>query len=99
MGNYPLLLLGGEIAVGEVSDAKLTIEAPRSFAGVDRNNILVMGTVDSADVWGLAEFTRNMGLKNALNLDGGASCGLYYNGEYIRQPGRPLSNCLAVVIN
>jgi hypothetical protein len=99
LGNYPLLLLGGEIAVGQVSDAKLTIEAPRSFAGVDRDNILVMGTVDSADVWGLAELTRNLGLKNALNLDGGASCGLYYNGEYIRQPGRPLSNCLAVVIN
>jgi hypothetical protein len=99
MGNYPLLLLGGQTAVGEVSESKLTIEAPRSFVGVDRDNILVMGTVNSANVWGLAELTQNLGLKDALNLDGGASCGLYYSGEYISQPGRPLSNCLAVVIN
>ncbi|NLI12459.1 stalk domain-containing protein [Pelotomaculum propionicicum] len=99
IGNYPLLLLGGQTAVGEVSESKLTIAAPRSFAGVDRDNILVLGMVDGADVWGLAELTKNLGLKDALNLDGGASCGLYYSGQYITQPGRPLSNCLAVVIN
>jgi hypothetical protein len=41
---------------------------------------------------------KNLGLRDALNLDGGASTGLYYNGEYVTAPGRLLSNCLAVII-
>jgi hypothetical protein len=99
IGNYPLLLAGGRVAVGNVNDEKLTIEAPRSFAGVTGDNVFVMGTVDSANVWGLAEVTKNLGLSGALNLDGGASSGLYYNGGYVSEPGRLLSNCLAVIMN
>lgn len=98
IGNYPLLLAGGSVVVGHVEDQKLTIEAPRSFAGVTRDNIFVMGTVSSANVWGLAEVAQNLGLRDALNLDGGASSGLYYNGGYISEPGRLLSNCLAVIV-
>lgn len=97
LSNSPLLLSGGETALGDVSDPKLMIGAPRSFTGVTWDNVLVMGTVDSANIWELAEITRALGLKEALNLDGGASCGLYYNGQYVRQPGRLLSNCLAVI--
>lgn len=98
IGNYPLLISGARNVVGDVSDQKLTIEAPRSFAGVTGDNIFVMGTVDAANVWGLAEVAQNLGLRDALNLDGGASTGLYYNGEYVTAPGRLLSNCLAVII-
>jgi hypothetical protein len=98
IGNYPLLLDNGAVAVGQVDDQKLTIGAPRSFAGVTRDNIFVMGTVDSANIWELAEVAKNLGLSDALNLDGGASSGLYYNGEYISEPGRLLSNCLAVIV-
>lgn len=97
ISNYPLLLSNGAIALGDITEPKLTIGAPRSFVGVTWDNILVMGTVDSANVWELAEVTKNLGLKDALNLDGGASCGLYYDGAYIRQPGRLLSNCLVVI--
>ncbi|MCL6560827.1 MAG: phosphodiester glycosidase family protein [Firmicutes bacterium] len=97
LSNAPLLLAGGETALGEVSDPKLNIKAPRSFVGVTWDNVLVMGTVGSASVSELAELTKNLGLKDALNLDGGASSGLYYNGKYIRQPGRQLSNCLVVI--
>lgn len=88
-----------KVAVGNVNEEKLTIEAPRSFAGVTGDNVFVMGTVDSANVWGLAEVAKNLGLSDALNLDGGASSGLYYSGGYISEPGRLLSNCLAVIIN
>ena len=31
-----------------------------------------------------------------MNLDGGASSGLYYNGEYITRTGRQISNALIV---
>lgn len=98
IGNYPLLLDNGSVAVGQVDDVKLTIGAPRSFAGVTSDNVFVMGTVDSANVYELAEVTKNLGLSDALNLDGGASTGLYYNGEYIIGPGRLLSNCLVVIV-
>jgi len=97
LSNAPLLLAGGGLALGEVSDPKLNVEAPRSFVGVTWDNVLVMGTVGSANVRELAELTKNLGLKDALNLDGGASSGLYYNGKYIGQPGRQLSNCLVVI--
>lgn len=32
-----------------------------------------------------------------MNLDGGASSGLYYSGKYLTAPGRSLSNCLVVI--
>lgn len=31
-----------------------------------------------------------------MNLDGGASSGLYYNGKYLTAPGRKISNALIV---
>jgi exopolysaccharide biosynthesis protein len=36
------------------------------------------------------------GAYQAMNLDGGASSGLYYYGKYITQPGRDISNALLV---
>ena len=31
-----------------------------------------------------------------MNLDGGASSGLYYKGQYLKKPSRPVSNALVV---
>jgi hypothetical protein len=33
-----------------------------------------------------------------MSLDGGASSGLYYNGQYLTHPGRNLSNALVVKV-
>lgn len=99
LSNDPLLLANGETVPNSVNDPKMDIEAPRSFVGVTGNNTLVLGTVASANIRELAELAQNLGLKDALNLDGGASSGLFYNGDYVTQPGRQLSNCLAVLID
>jgi Flp pilus assembly protein TadD len=56
-----------------------------------------MGTVPGATIRQLAEVAKSLGLMSAMNLDGGASSGLYYNGSYLTAPGRNLSNCLAVI--
>jgi len=37
---------------------------------------------------------KQLNAYNAMNLDGGASSGLWFKGSYIRKPGRLLSNAL-----
>ncbi|MFZ5596145.1 MAG: stalk domain-containing protein [Bacillota bacterium] len=98
----PLLLKNGEIVVDPaaegMSDPKITSQkGARSFIGLKDGNTLVMGTTSPVTVRELAEITRALGLSEAMNLDGGASSGLYFNGGYITTPGRNLSNCLVVV--
>jgi exopolysaccharide biosynthesis protein len=39
---------------------------------------------------------HSLGAYNAMNLDGGASSGLYYGGRYLTAPGRDLSNALII---
>ncbi|MCX7771674.1 MAG: phosphodiester glycosidase family protein, partial [Clostridia bacterium] len=73
-----------------------TLRGARSFIGVTKDNMLVMGTVPNVTVKELAEIVKSMGLTNAMNLDGGASSGLYYKGRYLTTPGRKLSNALVV---
>ena len=76
-------------------DSKIvTKKAQRSFIGVKKDNTLIMGTVSSVTVKELGEITKQLGLHNAINLDGGASSGLYYNGKYVWEPGREISNAL-----
>ena len=81
-----------------MGDPKITTySGARSFIGVTGDNVLVMGATPAATIKELAEITRALGLSGAMNLDGGASSGLLFDGRYITQPGRSLSNCLVVV--
>lgn len=79
------------------SDPKVTSSsAARSFVGIDGYNRLVMGTVPSATLSELANISIALGLKEAMNMDGGSSSGLYANGTMMTYPGRKLSNALVV---
>ena len=71
----------------------LTQVAQRTFIGVTANNEVMIGTV-SASVAQLKDIVLKLGLKSAMCLDGGASSGLYYNGDYITSPGRNISNAI-----
>lgn len=71
----------------------LTNVAQRTFIGVTNDNMLMIGTV-SASVSQLKDIVGQLGLKSAMCLDGGASSGLYYNGEYLTIPGRNISNSI-----
>jgi hypothetical protein len=42
-----------------------------------------MATVRSADLSQEAEIASKLGLVEAMNLDGGTSSGLYYDGKYL----------------
>ncbi len=41
----------------------------------------------------------SLGCVDALNLDGGASTAMYYNGNTIRSPGRALTATLQVFVS
>ncbi|WP_410595169.1 phosphodiester glycosidase family protein, partial [Bacillus sp. SIMBA_074] len=75
-----------------MQDPKLTtLSAQRSFIGYTADNQLVMGTVPNVTLNQLAVICQSMGLQAAMNLDGGASSGLYAKGKLLTRPGRNLS--------
>jgi len=55
-----------------------------------------MEAVTSRAVGQGADLTKALGAYNAMNLDGGASCGLYANGKTLQSPGRLASNAVVV---
>ena len=96
----PKLMTDGQIDVdlSGFSDPKMTIlSAQRSFIGKKADGTIVMGTVGNVTIPELAELAKRLGLTDAMNLDGGASSGLYYDGKLLTRPGRLLSNSLVVV--
>ena len=40
---------------------------------------------------------KALGCRDAMNLDGGASSGLFFRGAYLTRPGRDISNGLLVM--
>ena len=73
--------------------------APRTAIGVTRDNhLLLVTTVRGASLGDLAGAMRDLGALYAVNLDGGASTGMWYKGRVVRRPSRPLTNILCVYL-
>ena len=47
----------------------------------------------------MRELMLQLGCQDAVNLDGGASTGMYYNGQTLATPGRQLTTTLQVFVN
>lgn len=101
VGAGPSLVKDGEIIVDPAAEgfteAKILSQSmARSAIGVNYQGdiILVHAT---ATVQTLAKIMQELGAVQAMNLDGGASSGIYLNGSYLVQPGRELSNALIFV--
>ena len=78
-------------------DPKILVNSgARSALGITRDHRLILLTVPAATIPQLAEIMLQAGAWQAMNLDGGASSGLYYDGKYVTTPGRLLSNALIV---
>jgi len=97
----PRLITNGSITVNPYAEnytiPKITEYAtPRSAIGITKDNKLLLVTVPSATIKELATVMQKLGAYNAMNVDGGASSGLYYKGQMITTPGRELSNALIV---
>jgi exopolysaccharide biosynthesis protein len=60
---------------------------------------LLLVSVPSATIQQMRELMKSLGCVDAFNLDGGASCGMYYNGSYLATPGRELTVTLQVFVS
>ncbi|NHN32989.1 phosphodiester glycosidase family protein [Paenibacillus agricola] len=101
IGVGPKLLSNGQVDIDFARDGfddpKITSAAnARSFVGVDGSGRLVLGTLSAATVEDMAYALVELGLSEAMNMDGGASSALYVEGAMKRPPGRLLSNALVV---
>jgi len=98
----PRLLVDGNIEVDPLAEGfteKKIVEyrAQRSALGLTEDNRMLMVTVSNVTIYELAEIMKQLGAYQAMNLDGGASSGLYANGRLITAPGRKLSTFLTVI--
>lgn len=76
-----------------------TISSPRTAIGVNGSGKLVIVSVPAATIQQMRELMLALGCVDAFNLDGGASCGMYYNGTYLSTPGRELSVTLQIFMD
>lgn len=102
LGCGPRLVTNGELTVNPAAEgfshAKiLRLACTRSAVGVTADGILLLATCNSATIWQLAEVMKSLGAYQAMNLDGGASTGLWFQGRYLTKPGREIGNALLVL--
>lgn len=101
IGCGPRLVADGKVAldmVGEkFTDPKvLRLSMARSAVGITSKRELIF-VVTSGTMAQLAVLMQKLGCAQAMNLDGGASSGLWLQGRALRAPGRDLSNALLVL--
>lgn len=101
MGAGPRLVKDGEIDYEPYSEGFHSAEvlrgvAMRSAVGITSTGWLMLVTT-KATMPQLAHIMRALGCSQAMNLDGGASSGLWARDHYLRQPGRQLSNALLIL--
>lgn len=112
VGGGPRLLRDGRICV-EWLEEKIPISVverrhPRTAVGLTEKG-MVWVVVDGRQpnysqgmtLWELAKFLRDMGCRDALNLDGGGSSTLILHGEVVNRPSegreRPIINALLLL--
>jgi exopolysaccharide biosynthesis protein len=101
LGAGPRLVRDGAVSLSPYSEGFNSAEvlysvARRSAVGYTSDGGLLFVCV-TASIPDLAHIMRELGCAQAMNLDGGASSGLWVHGKYVEQPGRLLSNALIVL--
>lgn len=77
-----------------------TLVSPRSAIGISGDGKLILVSVPGgAKIQQMRELMLALGCVDAINLDGGASCGMYYDGKYIATPGREITTTLQVFVS
>ncbi len=103
LGCGPALVLDGKVDVQPeqegFSDPHIMGTTKRMGLGVtgDRHLLLVT-TLSGVSFRKWAEVMKALDCRDAMNLDSGASLGMYYHGKMILRPGRKLTNVLCVFV-
>ncbi len=99
-GGPTLLVSGNYFLTPQLEgfrDPSLFVPRPRSALGLTAENKMVMVSVTrDISLWRLAKIMKELGARQAINLDGGASTALYYKGQTVVRPQRQLTNLIAV---
>lgn len=101
VGCGPRLVVNGAVKMspydeGFSSDHVLKTHAARSAVGITRDDRILLVATRRASLEDMAQIMINLGCVQAMNLDGGASSGVWYRGRTVVQPGRQLSNALVI---
>lgn len=102
VGAGPLLVKEGRVvadprAEGFAHTKIISAAGARSAVGVKSDGTILLVSVPVATVKEMALVMKGLGAREAVNLDGGASSGLWCAGKYIAKPGRAVSNALAFI--
>lgn len=97
ISNYPLLLTGGALVNSEAeqSEAQKQRGAKGSIGSDGTHLFLVL--VWNASVTDSAYVLQALGVRDAMNLDGGGTSAMHYGGTYRVGPGRLLPNAILLL--
>jgi hypothetical protein len=97
ISNFPLLLQGGTVVdtEAEQTDAQRQRGAKGSI-GTD-GTYIYLAIVSNATVTESAFVLQALGVKDAMNLDGGGTSALWIGGQYLMGPGRLLPNAVLLM--
>ncbi|GGG51448.1 phosphodiester glycosidase family protein [Paenibacillus radicis (ex Gao et al. 2016)] len=99
IGAGPRLVKDGKLAVDPVKEGFsspkiLTDGGARSGIAIKKDGTVILATVPGATIKQWGNIMLSLGAYQAMNLDGGASSGLYASGKIVTIPGRQISNSL-----
>lgn len=111
VGGGPYLVKKGKIFIDRQGFSKsfLWSKAPRSAIGYTKSGKLIFVTIDGrqekysegATLGELAKIMWELGVYNAMNLDGGTSTQMVYNGKIVNSPivkgGSRVNNALVIM--
>ncbi|QHI73506.1 phosphodiester glycosidase family protein [Aminipila terrae] len=101
VGAGPSLIINGQITANgqaeQFFENKINVgKAARTFIGAGADGKVRIGTINSATIKEAAEVCQNLGLINAMCLDGGGSIALYHDGKSISS-GRNVNNAVGFI--
>lgn len=88
-----------QLEAGFQEERFTTLSTPRTAIGVNQQGKLLLVSTPAATIQQMRELMLALGCVDAFNLDGGASCAMYYNGSMLATPGRELTVTLQVFVD
>jgi len=97
ISNYPLLLQGGSVVSSESEQsAAQKALGTRGSIGSDGTHIF-LALISGASVTDTAYVLQALGVRDAMNLDGGGTAAMHIGGAYRVGPGRQLPNAVLLM--
>ena len=103
VSGAPCLVDNGEICTvlpaGFQEERFTSMITPRTAIGKLANGKLILVSTNAASIQQMRELMLELGCVEAMNLDGGGSTALAYDGQIVRAPGRKLTTTLHVFVD